>query len=84
MENYLVAAIKSLRPDSEFSFTNNDYSTIHFDVLNGEKPTLAEVNAEIARLKKIAEDKLAENSAAKEALLERLGITAEEAKLLIS
>ena len=31
MENYLVKAIKKLRPNSEFSFTDNDYSTISYD-----------------------------------------------------
>jgi hypothetical protein len=84
MNEYLVLAIKSLHPEAEFSFTDNDYSTIKFDVIEGDAPTLKEVNAEIARLKKVAADKAATDAATKQAILERLGITADEAKLLLS
>jgi hypothetical protein len=81
--NYLVQAIKSLRPDSEFSFVNNDYSTIKWDVLQGDAPTQAEINAEIVKIKnkEVADKATAE--AAKADLLAKLGITADEAKLLL-
>jgi len=84
MNEYLVLAIKSLHPEAEFSFTDNDYSTVKFDVIDGDEPTLEEVNAEIARLKQADLDKATQTAEAKAALLERLGITEAEAKLLLA
>lgn len=84
MNNHLVAAIRKLRPNSEFSFQNNDYSTIKWDVLKGDAPTQAEVDAAIEQVK-ADEIVLAKAKAeAKAALLDRLGITAEEARLLLA
>jgi hypothetical protein len=83
MANYLVKAILKLKPTAEFSFQEDDYSTIKWDVLDGEAPTQAEVDAAIEQVKA---DEIAEASAkaaAKAALLERLGITQEEANLLL-
>jgi hypothetical protein len=82
--DYLVRAIKSLRPASEFSFENDDYSTINWVVLEGTAPTAKAIEDEILRLK--AADLAAEEnrSTAKAALLDRLGITQEEANLLLS
>ena len=83
MSNYLVKAIKRLKPDAEFSFQNDDYSTIQWDVLEGTAPTQGEIDTAIEQVKA---DELAEAEAkatAKAALLNRLGITAEEAKLLL-
>jgi hypothetical protein len=84
MSDYLVQAIRKLKPDSEFSYTNGDYSTIKWDVLEGDAPTQSEIDAAI---KTVKADEKAEATAklnAKAALLSRLGITAEEAKLLLS
>lgn len=85
MENIeLVAAIRLLKPNSQFSFTDNDYSTIKWDVLDGEAPTQLEIEAAI---KKVKADKVkaeAKAKADKEALLSKLGITAAEAALLLS
>lgn len=80
----LTRAIQSLRPTAEFSLENNDYSTIVWDVLEGKAPTQAEVDAEIARLKANHEAEKVAKIAARAALLERLGITEDEAKLLLS
>ncbi len=82
--NYLAQAIKKLRPTSEFSFTDNNYSTIKWDVLDGNAPTQAEIDIAIEQIKV---DEIAEAEAkaqAKAALLAQLGITAEQAKLLLS
>ena len=49
--DYLLQALQNLKPGSEFSFTNADYSTVVWDVIDGKAPTLAAVNAEIARIK---------------------------------
>ena len=79
----LSLAIKKLRPMAEFSYSDDDYSTIQWDVLEGDAPTLAEVQAAIKEVE--AEELAAEAKAAsdKAALLTKLGITTEEAKLLL-
>jgi hypothetical protein len=82
--NYLVAAIRKLKPNAEFSFTNNDYSTIKWDVLEGTAPTQAEIDVAIEQVK--VEEAQAEITKvqAKADLLARLGITEDEARLLLS
>lgn len=82
--DYLAKAIKSLRPTAEFSYTEDDYSTIKWDVLEGDAPTQAEIDAEIKKIKAAEVKAEAEKAAKKAALLERLGITEEEAKLLLA
>jgi hypothetical protein len=81
--SYLVKAIRKLKPTAEFSYTNNDYSTIKWDILEGNAPTQAEIDAAIEVVK--TEEVQAEAKAAsdKAALLARLGITSEEAQLLL-
>ena len=84
MKDYLADAIKSLRPSAEFSFIEQDYSTIKWDVLDGKAPTKVEIDAEIARIKAQEITDAQNKATAKAALLERLGITADEAALLLS
>lgn len=81
--SYLFKAIKSLRPTAEFSFTEDDYSTIKWDVLDGTAPTQTEIDKEIAKIKAHELNETATKAADKAALLERLGITADEAALLL-
>jgi hypothetical protein len=80
----LVLAIRSLRPESEFSYTDQDYSTVKWDILDGEPPTQKEIDEALKKVKankiKEAEDK----ATAKAALLKKLGITEAEAELLLS
>jgi hypothetical protein len=83
MKNYLAAAIKSLRPTAEFSFTNEDYSTVKWDILEGDAPTKSQIDAEIVKIKAAEATEAETKSAAKAVLLKRLGITAEEAALLL-
>lgn len=81
---YLGKAIKHLKPTAEFSFTNNDYSTIKWDVLDGEAPTQSEIDEAIQQVKA---DEIAEAEAKatqRQAILDRLGLTSEEANLLLS
>jgi hypothetical protein len=82
--DYLTRAILSLCPGSEFSFIDNDYSTIHWDILEGKAPTKTEIDAEIKKIKTAELAEEANRAAAKAALLERLGITADEAALLLA
>ena len=84
MNNYLGKAIKKLRPTAEFSFQDNDYLTIKWDVLEGKAPTQSEIDKAIAEVKLDEISQLRSKEEAKSALLERLGISADEAKLLLS
>ena len=77
-------AIKSLHPTAEFSFTDDDYSTIKWDVLEGNAPTQAEIDEAIEQVKAEEAQTEATKATAKAALLTQLGITAEQAKLLLS
>jgi hypothetical protein len=82
--SYLVKAIQKLKSGAEFSITEDDYSTIKWDILEGKAPTQAEIDAAIEQVKV---DELAETEARatqKAALLDRLGITEDEAKLLLA
>ena len=93
-ELYLVKAINKLRPGAEFSFIETDYSTIKWDVLDGEIPTNAEIDAAIEEVKAEEVAEAANKEAIKQSvmdklglspeqsILDRLGITSEEAKLI--
>jgi hypothetical protein len=80
---YLSQALLSLRPNSEFAFTEADYSTIEWHVIIGEAPTNAEVEAAIKQVK--IDEANAEKSRldAKDALLAKLGITSDELSILL-
>jgi hypothetical protein len=83
MNNYLVKAIRKLKPNSEFSYSDDDYSTIKWDVLEGDAPTQAEIDVAIEQVKA---DEIAEaqtKATKREALLSKLGITEEEARILL-
>jgi hypothetical protein len=80
----LNKAIKLLRPTAQFSFTDNDYTTIKWDVLEGDAPTQAEIDAAIEQVKADEVAQAEAKAAQKAALLDRLGITQDEAKLLLA
>jgi hypothetical protein len=82
-KDYLFKAIKSLKPTAEFTITARDYSTIQWDVLEGDAPTQAEIDAEITKIKADEIADAAAKATAKAALLTKLGITADEAALLL-
>lgn len=84
MSDYLVKAIKKLKPSAEFSLIDSDYSTIQWDSLEGNAPTISEITKVIEEIKAEEEAQAEANAAAKAALLDRLGITADEAKLLLA
>lgn len=79
----IVKAIKFIKPTAEFSFEGTDYSTIKWDVLEGEAPTQAEVDAAVEVVKQQEAQAEAEAQAKRQALLGKLGITEDEAKLLL-
>jgi len=84
INDYLVEAIKKLKPNAEFSFTNNDYSTIKWDILEGKAPTQAQIDSAIEQVKADEINEAETKALAKSVLLGKLGITADEAKLLLS
>ena len=79
----IVKAIKHLKPNSEFSFKENDYSTIKWDVLEGEAPTWKEIEEAHKQVKTAETQTKVEAQAKRQALLDKLGITEEEARLLL-
>jgi hypothetical protein len=83
MKDYLNLAIHRLKPNSAFVIYDNDYSTVIWHEIDGDAPTKAEIDAAIKQIKseEVGEEKA--KAAAKAALLDRLGITAEEAALLL-
>ena len=83
--SYLSKAIKKLKPNAEFSFTDSDYSTIKWDVLEGNAPTQAEIDAAIELVKQEeaqAEATAAAAKAAAEAKLAAFGLTSDDLKAL--
>jgi hypothetical protein len=84
-EKELNKAIKYLRPDAQFSFSNCDYSTIKWDVLEGDAPTQAEIDAAIEQVKaneaQAELDKAAKKASA-EAKLVALGLDLDDLRAL--
>ena len=83
--NYLTKAIQRLKPTAEFSFTDNDYSTIKWDILDGKAPTNSEIEAAIALIQ--ADEANAETAkqaakASAHAKLAALGLTTDDLKAL--
>jgi hypothetical protein len=83
--SYLVKAIQKLKPTAEFSFTDDDYSTIKWDVLEGEAPTQAEIDKAIQQVK-VDEAQAGLDRAAKKAVAEAklaaLGLDADDLNVL--
>lgn len=79
----LTAAIFNLKPTAEFTFKENDYSTIEWIVLEGDAPTIEEIEKSHLAIKKSEEKSANDLILRKNELLEKLGITADEAALLL-
>jgi hypothetical protein len=84
MGDYLVKAILRLRPNSQFKFIEDKYETIEWFVLEGEAPTKKEIDAAIKAIKAEEANQVETDATRKAALLDRLGITEDEAKLLLA
>lgn len=82
---FLSEAILHLRPTAQFSYNDNDYSTVKWDVLEGDAPTLAEIKATIEQIKTNQITAEAKKATAKEsatAKLAALGLTTDDLKAL--
>jgi len=75
----LFKVLDSLMPGVEWSLSNDDLSTLEIHTEGITMPTEKQIKDEIKRLENLEKSK----SAVKAALLERLGITADEATLLL-
>lgn len=81
MDYTLILKLKY--PNTEWTLNGDDYDGLTW-LSDSKKPTKAELDAHWDSVKTYWEEREAEQSTAKAALLERLGITAEEATLLLS
>lgn len=80
---YISLAVTNLEPTAEFTFTNDDVNTIKS--LNSVKlPTVKDIESEIKRIKAKEIQDANNLKAQKDAILARLGLTEEEAKILLS
>ncbi len=78
---YLTKAIRKLKPNSEFSFNDDDYSTINWIVLDGDAPTQLEIDVAIEQVKADETAEAQAKAQAKEAAqakLVALGLTVED------
>jgi len=85
MKTYLAEAIWKLKPNAEFSFTDEDYSTIKWDVLEGDAPTQAEINEAIEQIKADEAQAEIDKATAKAtalAKLQALGLDEDDLKAL--
>ena len=78
----IIEAIKHLAPQAEWTLSGNDYNDIVW-LSDSSKPSLTEIEAEIALIPIRKEQAKAAKEHERAALLERLGITEEEARLLL-
>jgi hypothetical protein len=78
----IVKALNNLVPDAKWSLLGDDYADLVW-LSEGTKPSIADIEKEIAVIPTKEATAKAEQAAAKEALLAKLGITADEAALLL-
>ena len=76
VNDYTTRAIRELRPGAQFVITAGDLENIHWDVLEGNPPTVAEIRQKEIEIENAI-------AAKRQALLDKLGITEDEARLLI-
>jgi hypothetical protein len=80
----IVEAIHILRPKAEWVIQGEDYAGLEWLDKKQVKPTEEEIQAKIAELPQLRTAAKATKAAEKAALLTKLGITDDEAKLLLS
>jgi hypothetical protein len=76
----LSKALKVLRPGKEFTYDNDDLSTVRWNDTSVVTPSQEEIDAELARQEQEESDK----KAVAEAKLQALGLTVEDIKALLS
>ena len=82
--HYLIKSLQKLRPNENFSITENDLNSLIWVNDTVTTPSKSEIEVAIKAVK-VEEKAAAEAKAAqRKAILDRLGITSEEAALLLS
>lgn len=81
--NDIIKALQSLTPNAEWTLSGETYGDLEW-LSSEKKPTLAEIEAEIAAIPQREAALKLEQETNKAALLAKLGISEEEAKLLLS
>jgi hypothetical protein len=79
----IVEAIHILRPNAEWVIQGETYSGLEWLDKNQTKPTEQEITAKIAELPQLKENQKAQKAADRAALLAKLGISEDEARLLL-
>ncbi len=79
-----ASAIKSLRPNVEWSMSGEDVENIIWHTPNVDSLTEEEVQNEIIRLEQVQEAELDAKAVQKAAILERLGLTEDELRVVLS
>jgi hypothetical protein len=82
-KDYLTLAIRNLVGSDDFAYSGDSYDLIQWITEPTTIPTAKQVAEKIIELQKTDADAAAKKAADKAALLDRLGITAEEAALLV-
>lgn len=81
----IIDALVKLLPDTEWKMDNSDLDTLEIlSASSQQKPTQAEIDATIEQIKTDEAQAEIDKATQKAALLDRLGITEAEARLLLS
>lgn len=83
MKDYLSLAIRALVGSDDFAYSGNDFDSIQWITEPSTIPTSSQVAAKIVELQQLDANAAEKKAAEKAALLDRLGITADEAALLL-
>ena len=85
MKFTIIEALEKLLPNVEWKITDNDLTQLEIlSTYEGSLPTQKDVDDMIKKLQDNYNLELQEKAAAKSALLTKLGITEDEARLLLS
>ena len=79
----IIKALKNLAPNAEWTLSGDDYADLIW-LSEGTPPTLEAIESEIQQIPAKTAAALKEVQDAKAALLTKLGISSEEAALLLS
>ena len=82
---YLTLAIRKLKPTSEFSYIDDNYSSVVWDLLEGDAPTQKEIDDAIKAIKTEEANESQAKATAKaaaQAKLAALGLTVEDLQAL--
>lgn len=81
---HLTDAIQIIRPGAEFTLVGNNLNDIEWIKVEGEPPSIEEIETALNQVETILMQQAAEKAAKKAELLAKLGLTEDDAKLLLS